>query len=358
MADKKRGSDPSAASSSPSPNKKKTRTNNDSTTTCMQIFVKTMTGKTITLLDVKPSDTVDDLKTKIQNADGIPSDQQRLIWAGRQLEDGTTVSEYGIKNECTIHLVLELRGMISTFTSNDTSNPLTRYLMLTDEARYTAVVPLYALRQKEKEEDTEQSAKYWFIENGKDSNNMEVLSAATRKVLSSFLEFMWKRTELPGDRVDMRIRFEDDDVFIRLISDDGDVCRRIHSLFAHHGNSKIALRMTVGPTNSCIDFHCDGGYATNTVQIAINGTDEYKGGRLCFFKNDELKVLERPAGSICVHNKKILHGVTAMIEGTRKSLFVVDNANGLGEGNVIRANMADVDAFFEHTARLRESNTC
>lgn len=177
----------------------------------LQISVKTLTGKTLTI-DARGCDTITQFQMKIQDKEGIPPDQQRLIFVGNQLEVDRTLSSYGVENGAIFHLVLRLRGMISTFTSSDTDNPLVAYLMMTDEERANAPVPIEALRKKIMKSPylgrpvncfETYNATYNYEE------NPAILHESQLKYFCELLDFEWDKTAMEGDldRVDLRLTF-------------------------------------------------------------------------------------------------------------------------------------------------------
>jgi len=321
----------------------------------MRVYVKDARER-ITTLDVEPNDTIEIIKSMIEDEMGIHPDKQRLLFAGQQLEDIRTLNYYNIHHESTLQFMLKQSGMISTFTKPqaESLDPLVQYLMLSEEERHQADTPLNLLKEKAKQEKYNAFHTFQYVETG------ELLADEQFILLNSFLDFMWNKTaiEINTDRVDMRLSIEMD-TFEYLVSIVDEVVpikkvskslvKMFNKLFKEvpgaRGEAKVALRMTEGPTNACIGFHCDGVIATSTTQIALNDPSEYKGGQLCYFVNDKVHFLTRPKGSVVQHPSRVLHGVTNLTEGTRKSLFILDESNGLGEGGVVHVTEDHVNEF-------------
>ena len=154
----------------------------------MQIFVKTLTGKTLTI-DFEPSDTIESLKRTIEYREGMEYEKIRLVFSGKQLEDDHTFEDYNIQKESTLHIVLRLRGMISTFTYNNQNDVLDKYLLLDDEIFESSPIPLNELRSlatKEKACTTEKN------EDGEDiftyMDNNGILQDIHIEILNNFVD--------------------------------------------------------------------------------------------------------------------------------------------------------------------------
>ena len=298
------------------------------------------------LLDVNTGNSVNDVKKAIYAKEGVPPENQRLLFHGQQLEDEKQLLYYQIQNSAILFLAVRVpQPMIQGFSASDKSNPLVKYLMLAEKERVKAVVPLKALQQMAQKEGALPFQTFHFT-------TEDVLGHEMRMLLVSFLDCMWKEKASRG-QVDLLLSIGKTE-FLKLLGGNASAEKTLaglHSTFRQipgaTSSPQYALRMTQGPSKACINFHCDAeSYATGTAQIALNDPSKYKGGRLCFFVNNHLHVLERPVGSTCLHQPKVLHGVSAITEGSVKSLFLVDRSSVYGDGSVpVTPN--DVQTFLE-----------
>jgi len=291
----------------------------------MQIFIQTLTGKVITL-DVKHTDTIGQVKSKIQDKEGIPPSHQRLIFAGNQLSNEGTLSDNDISKGSRIHLVLHLRGMISNFSAFDENDPLTRWLMQGDVSfKGSGVADKKLKERREKLRGTACAALRLHYTGEK------ILNSHQRQKLIGVCNFVHSMQEMEGksDTILQDLKLIILPGLLNQIVGSNTVEDELKKHHVEAPTTKIVLRRTA-QTKGCIPWHVDGHYSKSVVQYALNDDEAYKGGRLCYFSDDiGLLVPRRPAGTLTVHFKE-MHAVSRCLNGVRYSLFVVDRSNGLG----------------------------
>jgi len=306
-------------------------------------YVKTLTGKTLPLY-LKPYSTVEDLKCEIEDKEGIPVAEQRLIFGGKKLENVQTLFDCNIQKGDVVHMVIRLRGMISNFSEFDVGDPLIAHLM----SESNASLPEELLKDKRKKL---QGSKTSGIKVEYTGSNL--LNARARKQLMGVANYVHAMQQIEGKSEillqDIKIVFPHGfaDMITRTQVEDA---LRAHHHYSDPRSVKLVLRRT-SPTSGCIPWHVDGIYSTSVVQYTLNDDSAYQGGRLWYYTEDVgLFCPFRPAGTITVHQKE-MHAVSKLTSGVRYVLFVVDHCNGLGGemANVVTLTKKEVDIV---TARL------
>ena len=356
--------------------------------TPIEIFVKILTGETFTI-EVTPDDTILGVMAKIQDKAGIPLEEQRLICAGKQLQspyvaefrmrdngpwqreqpDGwpgsgmttlearqrrvyrdtselLTVSHYDIQKHSTLHVVIRLRGCIASPAPALFGQGWTSLASLLSHPKSLAAA-------------SPRDAIALAVQLGGDvtaqpqcSPDLKLLSLTECAVLIDWLNSEHSMASDP--EADLR-RTLSTTQLTDLIG--AAAVERLATAFGGPHNL-VKLRRAEGCGGAFVEFHADT-HSRRTMQIALNGDDEYRGGRLVFATGAGFVIPTRSAGTATIHTDRIVHGVTALTSGVRYGLFLCDAvaSQPVVDLRYLETAVEEQFGFFDKAVRFLEAAT-
>jgi len=282
----------------------------------MQIFARDLTGRTFTV-DVSSSDTIQTVKRKLHDKGSYPPDYLRLVFANRQLEERRTLGDYNIQKESTLHIIGTSRGDIGEFAH---PRKTTELALLYEKKGIPYPIPsranFHCIDQVLLNADDRQRLIH-FMERMR----------ATPNLLTNAQEFI-----VDGDDCQLHLRPESIRAFLGEKN-----WQRITDAFDGMITIVKIRRVSAQPMKA-IPVHLD--YSLRTLSISLNGPSSYQGGRLVYAHPDgSIEIPSRPAGSAILHDCTAAHGVTAITQGVRYSIFFLQESP-ISYSAIIQVNMA------------------